>query len=79
MPDKCAMPNGVASIRRLSAAASSIRYLIFMLVWLDRYLPHRRVARDRLFQRGTFVLQLGSSSMHSSAMTGTRKSLPFGL
>src|SRR6516164_3775777 len=56
------MPDGVASIRRLSAAASIIRYLIVMLVWPDRYLPHRRVARDRLFPRGTLVLQPGIDS-----------------
>ena len=59
VPDKYAMPNGVASIRRLSAAASSIRYLIFMLVWLDRYPPRRLVTGDRLFFRGALVLQLG--------------------
>ena len=49
MPDKRAMPGGVASIRRFSAAASIIRYLVDILVWLARYLAHRRVARDRLF------------------------------
>src|SRR5262249_15493995 len=54
------MPDGVASIRRLSLAASIIRFV--MLVWLDRSPPHRLVARDRLFQRGTLVLQPGIDS-----------------
>jgi len=36
-----------------------IRYLVVMLVWLARYPPHRLVARDRLFPRGTLVCQLG--------------------
>ena len=75
MPDKYAMPGGVASMRRFNAAASIIRYLIVMLVWLDRYPPHRLVAGDRLFQRGTRVLELGIDFLLGPNVTLPRESV----
>jgi len=56
VPDQYAMPDGVASIRRLSAGSGGVRYVTFMVVWLVRYLRDRL---DCLLARRTLVLQPG--------------------
>jgi len=88
VPDKYAIPGGVASIRRFSAAASIIRDLIDMLVRLCRRYPAHRLFRflqlriDFLlgaqrvsFPRAVLCLQLLSLKTRSDCRSNCTKAV----